>query len=69
MGRQRRVWMTVRPLALSPAVVLCERYEGLGSSGAASFHSHMLTPPVEWGLGVDCVNLQMIHMSIKVCVL
>lgn len=68
MGRQRRVWITVRPLALSP-VVLCERYERLGNGGAASFHSHMLTPPVEWGLGVDCVNLPLIHMSIKVCAL
>lgn len=68
VGRRRRVWMTGRPLAPSPVavVVLSERYYGLGKGSVASFLSHMLTPPVERGLGVDCVNLQMIHMSIKV---
>ncbi len=49
VGRQRRVWMTGRPLAPSPAaaVVLSERYSALGNGGVAGFHSHMLTPPVE----------------------
>lgn len=50
VGRQRRVWMTGRPLAPSPVAVavLSERYDGLGNGGVASFYSHMLTPPVEW---------------------
>lgn len=26
-----------------------------------------LAPPAEWGLGVDCVTLQMIHMSFQMC--
>lgn len=43
VGRQRRVWMTGRPLASSPAAVavLSECYDG----GVASFDSHTLTPP------------------------
>lgn len=35
---------------------------------AASSRSHVLAPPAEWGLGVDRVNLQMIHMNIQMCV-
>lgn len=42
--RQRRVWMTARPLAPSPAatVVLSVRYNG------ESLLRDMLAPPVEW---------------------
>lgn len=49
VGRQRRVWMTARPLAPSPAAaaVLSERCDGLGNGGVAMVHSHMLAPPVE----------------------
>lgn len=70
VGRRRRVWMTVQPLAPSPAVVLCESDRGPGSGAATCFHPHMLTPPVERGPGrglCESANDLRRHQSVCVC--
>lgn len=69
VGRRRRVWMTVQPLAPSPAVVLCESDRGPGSGAATCFHPHMLTPPVERvpGRGL-CESANDSHHHQSVCV-
>lgn len=40
VSRRRRVGMTVRPLAPSPAVVLCERCRGLGNGEGSELFAH-----------------------------
>lgn len=64
VGRQHGLRVTVRPPSCSVVWVLRKVQ---GPDRAASSRSHVLAPPAERGLGVDCVNLQMIHMSIQMC--
>lgn len=61
--RQRRVWMSARPLAPSPAATVA-RY-----NGEAALQRHARTTCGAEREGVGCVKLWKFHMSIKVEVL